>query len=309
MACWGIEAVIYKFPQRLTGCRKSHGQRIAYITLDKPALRRVMNGTQATALERKMLHQSNQLDAAIRQLASMAAVPVELPEGKTGLESLNGMIDIASTIYASKLHDYFSGVKLGLDQELFVVAALCCRAAVEHIAVMHHLVEAKELMAVKVAWEADTLQPEMLNGAVTRLHRFTHGNSFAWDAWIDGNAVEIQAEARPMTGTPAQVRVGREAMKTLNKVWPPSKALYNILTDMSHPNLGGNLLVMGTGGGASFGGVQRHESARTQALKVVSGTLVCFMKFVALDLETLVGFKLKSKKAMAKAKRSVKLLH
>ncbi|MBI2769186.1 MAG: hypothetical protein HYX47_06165 [Burkholderiales bacterium] len=229
-------------------------------------------------------------------LASFTASVVPLPYKGSTIEMFNRYVDFASTIWAEKLLEFSCGAVANFRERRYGIQAHCMRAVLENSAVLHHLLLDESFGKLADAWSRRLVSEATLRPAADRLHRFTHGNNFQWDALDSGHGKESEllGNARPTEGTVSQVKIGREAMAALTKTTPGARLLYNALCDMVHPNLGSNLMVLTTKTDrAACGQRQRSAGVRKEAVRWLGGIEIVLRDQSVPDLARLLQLKLK----------------
>lgn len=219
------------------------------------------------------------------------------PEGQ-----FNGYAEFAYAIYVGKFREFLEAAAESINREHYVVMASCLRNVTEHCALLHHAVIELESVALPTKWDTGTAIAGDYDAAIKTFDRFVRGNTFAWDALIEGKPDGLQKK-RASEGTDWQVSVGRTALASLSKDLPIAQTLYNLLCDMVHPNMGGHFLLYREGQGTpTVGG----SGSKTPALSVAAKPLAMMLgvyDIIADDLERLQNMHLMSPSVSTRSTR------
>jgi len=157
--------------------------------------------------------------------------------------SYNQYMDFAVSVYADKFKQLYSALASALENEWYLVYAQCARSILENAAVCRYYSFKESLVEMKRCFESGRATEELLRNAMDDLDRFVRGTRFSWDAFIEHRFDELSK-------TPHQPNLQQVNVQTCLSHWykdkPRLEHLYNLLSDMVHPNLGSNLLTMRT---------------------------------------------------------------
>jgi hypothetical protein len=223
-------------------------------------------------------HLLNSVERSIEHLAGLTTKSVGLPRLDDPVVAVNEYLAFSRTCYAVKLGDLYAVAGHCIDFQSYGVLALCVRGIVENAAVLHHFVQDPELTALHVSWRQGTSTPAQMQTAVNRTDQLMRGNMFAWDALVSGEHGDMVA--RPSDGTVSQVRVAKTALKALYVDVPDAKLLYDMLSDLVHPNLGSNMAVLSSeqgrpvvGGGGKRAGLSLGKVVTAGARRIFEATI------------------------------------
>jgi len=214
-----------------------------------------------------------------------------LPDKRTSTSQFNGYVDECAAIYVEKLRELFAAVADCVEKEHYLVMVNCLRSVVEHAGVLHEFLLKPSPRTYSETYNAGAADEWAYDQAIADFDKFIRGNAFRWDE-IDSVSVE-ELEARAMDGSQRPVEVGKVALPALYSEHPEAKALYNMLSDMVHPNAGGHMLMLRTRAGrAVIGGEGDRRGALDMASRPLALTLHLYEKVIAPDLRRLIGLRL-----------------
>jgi hypothetical protein len=207
------------------------------------------------------------LDTAVSQLRALNATPSAFLATNDPVAHFNAYIDFGISTYAAKLLELFESVELSIENERYLIYALSGRAILENTATLRYYSMHPDILAASEAWKSKSLTDRVLRTANATLDRFLKGNRFSWDAFIEGRFTEL-------TTTPDQPDQAQVNSTTCLQKWFKESSklepLYDLFCDLVHPNLGSNLLVLGTLGNELRPGAKEAKSA---SLFIVAPTL------------------------------------
>lgn len=210
-----------------------------------------------------------ELDSIINQLRTLNAHPAEFLETNDPVVHFNAYIDFGISIYASKLLELFESVELSLEHEMYVIYAQSGRAILENIATLHYYSNHSDILTASNAWKTKNLTDPILRTANAKIDQFLRGSRFSWNAFIEGRFSELTQEP----DQPDQIQINSNTcLQKWYKESPNFESLYNLFCDLVHPNLGSNLLVLGTLGGKLVPGA-RAKGAVSSSLFIIAPTL------------------------------------
>lgn len=189
------------------------------------------------------------------------------PETNDPRDFLNAYIDFGLAVYSTKLLQLYEAVAHAIEHEHYLVYAQCGRAILENIATLRYYSCHADLVDASDAWKSSNLTDSILRKANETLDRFVRGNRFSWEAFIEGRMDQL-------TKIPHQEHLTQINSTSCLQKWfkksPKFESLYDLFCDLVHPNLGSNLLVLGTHGKGLVAGAVGVQS---MAIFVVAPTL------------------------------------
>jgi hypothetical protein len=158
------------------------------------------------------------------------------------------------TAYVSKFADLSNGVLLAIEQQNFLMYALCGRALIETTAILrYYLVE-----QYKPLFDKGQLGREEMRQLIELDDQHLRGGKFDWESFLfqryaklkDDAVVRLQSKgkkARPPNreAPPQQVRIG-VCIESWGRETPGVLVAYNLFCDLVHPNIGSTFLVAST---------------------------------------------------------------
>lgn len=158
------------------------------------------------------------------------------------------------TSYVSKFADLSNGVLLAIEQQNFLVYALCGRALLETTAILrYYLVE-----EYKPLFDKGQLGREEMRRLIELDDRHLRGGKFDWESFLFQRYSKLRADAvarlqskgkkaKPPDpeALPQQVRIGL-CVERWGRDTPEVLVAYNLFCDLVHPNIGSTFLVAST---------------------------------------------------------------
>ncbi len=207
------------------------------------------------------------LDSVINQLRTLNAQPAAFLVTNDPVAHFNSYIDFGISTYAAKLLELFESVELSIENEKYVIYAQSGRAILENVATLRYYSMHPDISTASEAWKTKSLTDPLLRTANATLDRFLRGSRFSWDAFIEGRFSDL-------TKTPDQPDLAQVNSTTCLQKWfkesPKLESLYDLFCDLVHPNLGSNLLVLGTLEDELLPGA---KGAKSSSLFIVAPTL------------------------------------
>ncbi len=158
------------------------------------------------------------------------------------------------TAYVSKFADLSNGILLAIDQQNFLMYALCGRALIETTAILRYYVteQYKPLLDKRQLGSADMQRLIQIDDQHLR------GAKFDWESFLFQRYSKLKEDAvarieskgrkpkRPEPETlPQQVRIG-DCVHSWARETPGVRIAYDLFCDLVHPNIGSTFLVAST---------------------------------------------------------------
>lgn len=207
------------------------------------------------------------LNSVINQLRTLNAQPAAFLVTNDPVAHFNAFIDFGISTYAAKLLELFESVEFAIENEKYLIYAQSGCAILENIAILRYYSMHPDISAASEAWKTKSLNDPILRKANATLDCFLRGSRFSWSAFIEGRFAEL-------TQTPDQPELAQINSKTCLEKWFKEsrklESLYGLFCDLVHPNLGSNLLVLGTLENELVPG---SKGAKSASLFIVAPTL------------------------------------
>ncbi len=180
------------------------------------------------------------LQRVVETLEANSAASYAFSFTRDPVAHFNAYVDFAVAVYIDKFKQLYQSVATSIEHEWYLVYAQGGRSILENAATLRYYVRHEDFIAVRRAWESDTMNDTLIRKAVATIDRFVRGNRFSWDAFIEGRIDELSKV--PHQEHLAQVHV-QKCLRKWYKDSPKLESLYDLMCDLVHPNLGSNFLV------------------------------------------------------------------
>jgi hypothetical protein len=200
----------------------------------------------------------------------------------------NHHVDLVWASSISKLSLLAKGIIRSVNDQNFLMYGLAGRSLIEHIAVLrYYLVEVAHPILER-ATQRGTTDVEDLKKLIHILDTLHRGSRFDWESFLTGDIHSLMKREPSDRPRQVQVRVG-QCIKSWKREDPSVGVLYALFSDLVHPNIGANLLVMkrwdegigfGGSGGRFFGivifeqSLPRLAALMTRARDLLNGLLL-----------------------------------
>jgi hypothetical protein len=157
------------------------------------------------------------------------------------------------TSYVSKFADLSNGLLVAIEQQNFLMYALCGRALIETVAILRYYI----VEEYKPLFDKGQLGPDEFKRLIELDDRHLRGGKFDWESFLFQRYSRLKADAvarlqskgkakppDPDAG-PQQVRIGR-CIESWGRETPEVVVAYNLFCDLVHPNIGSTFLVAST---------------------------------------------------------------
>lgn len=176
--------------------------------------------------------------SSLRENSRLASV-LDLTEPRPSL--YNSYIAFAVAIYVAKFKQLYESIVNNLNHCHYLIYAQSGRSILENTATLRYYSRHKDLHAVRQALSTGSVPTSTLNTAIQTVDKLIRGNRFTWQAFIERRFSELE-------DAPEDPKLKQEHVQDCLRHWykdnPSMKGLYNILSDLVHPNLGSNLTVI-----------------------------------------------------------------
>jgi hypothetical protein len=231
------------------------------------------------------------LAGVVEDLRGVDIRAVGLPSKESSTSQFNGYVDYSAALYVEKLRELFAVVVDCVERERYLGMVTCLRSIVEHAGVLHEFLLKPSPRIFSETFNDGNADTTAYDPAMADFDKFLRGNAFPWDEL--GSADVEDLGPRAVEGSPRPVKVGRVALPALYDHFPVAKVLYNMLSDMVHPNAGGHMLMLREQGGQAVVGAAGDTSATIDlAARPLIFTCALYEQVVAKDLRTLIGLRL-----------------
>lgn len=166
------------------------------------------------------------------------------------------------TSYVSKFADLSNGILLAIEQQNFLMYALCGRALIETTAILrYYLVE-----QYKPLLDKSQLGLEDMRRLIAIDDQHLRGGKFDWESFLFQRYSKLKHDAaaglrsqgkgkKPKASTsdgpPQQVRIGL-CVDSWGRESPAVRVAYDLFCDLVHPNIGSTFLVASTSSDALY---------------------------------------------------------
>jgi len=201
----------------------------------------------------------------------------------------NAYVDFAIAVYLDKFKQLYQCIGTSIEHEWYLVYAQAGRSILENAATLRYYSRHDAFVALRRAWETDTMNDVLMRNAAATIDRFVRGNRFSWDAFIEGRFDQLSR-------LPDQEQLAQVHVQTCLQKWykesPKLQSLYDLMCDLVHPNLGSTFLVIRSEDGKLVAG---GKGGSNLSLFIVAPTLAGIIgayKEIQNALISLDGFKL-----------------
>lgn len=180
-----------------------------------------------------------------------------------------GVLKLLYGIYAAKFAELSEGIIESTSNSKYLVFAYCCRGFIETTATLRFYNKKTQQLFLK-AKNQDAYNSAELIEIASLLDRHSRGGRFDWTQYWTlgrkGMVKHISASAREKKpaqnlpgSNPSQINV-----KTMIDAWvsgePTIALIYDFFSEVVHPNLGSNFLVMGADSGSLYVDASREKT-------------------------------------------------
>lgn len=171
----------------------------------------------------------------------------------------NHHVDAVWASHVSKFFLLARSIVESVNGQNFLVYGLSGRSLIEHTAILRYYLSERINPILKRAIREGKTSNQDLNEIFTMLDTLHRGSYFDWASFLTGKVENLKK--RKKKDLPDQVGVG-DSIRSWQEEIPSIGILYGLFSDLVHPNIGTNLLVMnqwrdgigyGGEGGKSFG--------------------------------------------------------
>ncbi len=153
----------------------------------------------------------------------------------------NHHVDAVWASHVSKFSLLARSIIESVNAQNFLVYGLSGRSLIEHAAILRYYLSDRINPILERAIQEGTTSNQDLNQIFTMLDTLHRGSYFDWASLLKGEVENLKK--RKKKDLPAQVRVG-DSIRSWQEEIPSIGILYGLFSDLVHPNVGTNLLVM-----------------------------------------------------------------
>ena len=209
-------------------------------------------------------------------MAKNLAIPWD-PEQKDMRNLHNMYARNLVTCYVSKFSNLTEGLLNAVEQDNYLVYALCGRSLLENTAVLRYYVNQK----YKPLFDGGSLTGKDIQKLVEIDDRHLRGTRFDWESYLFRNYAKLKREVLAHLQSKKKRKAHADATKLIitpqvnvltcvehwaNEV-PEVFIAYNLFCDLVHPNLGSTFLVASVSGGQLYFSRHRGEPVGRQILE------------------------------------------
>lgn len=202
--------------------------------------------------------------------------PVTIVGDVDPIKMLGNIFDFLHNQYVAKFVELSSNMVLAANRSDYLVFALCGRSIIEATATLRYYIKQCE-KEIKVAAKAEDIDLTRQAKAFAALHAILdehlRGGRFNWLEFFTGNKKTFTSnliEAQRNRKTPDQPNPESLPISRLLDSWakdePYLHLSYNFFSELVHPNLGSNFLLMGVDNGRVLIGGRTKKSVGAPAL-------------------------------------------
>ena len=183
--------------------------------------------------------------------------------------TFNMYLDLIWAAYVNKTSLLLDSFITSVNSENYVTFALIGRSIIENTAILRYYLKTDiQPLAAQCAAAGKSGNDRLKKDVILKLDRLLHGGRFKWDSLATGRIEDVLHG--DSTFLP-QVSIGK-CIFSWAKDDQPYRSLYDLYSDMTHPNLGSNLLVLKVWGEQpGFGGDDGYIYGRMLMPLMITG--------------------------------------
>ena len=151
-------------------------------------------------------------------------------------------LDALLVVYLNKYRVLCQSLIQVLNRENYLMYGLIGRAIIEHTAILRYYVTGKMLPLVEMAVEDEQVTKEEVEEIIPWLEKHLTGQRFDWESFLADYFDELEQPRSGKVLRNSQVNVITCLEKWI-KQDPSITHLYELFSDLVHPNLGSTLLI------------------------------------------------------------------
>jgi hypothetical protein len=164
------------------------------------------------------------------------------PLGKDEHDLYDYYLDVLSVVYLNKYYYLCQGLIEALNTESYLIYGLIGRAIIEHTAILRYYLTSKMLPLVEMALADGKVTSEEVQEIIPWLEKHLTGNRFEWNIFLADYFDELDNIQSGHVLKNSQVNVITCLEKWI-KEDPSITHLYELFSDLVHPNLGSTLMI------------------------------------------------------------------